>query len=101
MAGTEFDKAKQLLAARLRKLEAAGASGFEGLIRDVMTEITGQAFRIAKPGPQGGSDVRSEPSNVFRIGLEAKRYGEKTTLALDQLQAKVVDAALQSDPVDL
>jgi hypothetical protein len=96
-----FDDAKGLLADRLRTLDAAGPNGFEGLMRDVLTEITGQLFRLAKSGPQGGSDVRTIGQNTVRIGLEGKRYGADTTLRLDELQAKVVDAAKQQDPLDL
>ncbi|MER9518920.1 hypothetical protein NKI44_16460 [Mesorhizobium sp. M0614] len=97
----DFARAKTLLAARLRKLDATGTSGFEGLMRDVLSETTGQLFRLAKSGPQAGSDVRTIEHNTFRVGLEAKRYGAKTRLSLDQMKAKVVDSALQSDPVDL
>lgn len=70
-------------------------------MRDVLTEITGQLFRLAKSGSQGGSDVRTIEQNTFRIGLEGKRYGAKTPLSLHHLKNKVVDAALQPDPVDL
>lgn len=97
----KFDDAKDLLALRLRSLDPAGPDGFEGLMRDALTEITGQVFRLAKPGPQGGSDVRTVGHNVMRIGLEGKRYGADTTLRLDELQAKVVDAAKQESPVDV
>jgi hypothetical protein len=97
----KFDSAKAHLAERLRRLDTTGADGFEGLMRDVLTELTGQSYRLAKSGPQGGSDVRTIPTNSIRIGLEAKRYGATTTLALDALLAKVVDAANQPDPVDL
>ncbi|MDX8508622.1 hypothetical protein [Mesorhizobium captivum] len=66
-----------------------------------MSEITGQLFRLAKSGPQGGSDVRAVGSNTIKIGLEGKRYAEKTHLGLDELRAKLFDAAVQDDPVDL
>ena len=101
MPGPTFDEAKDLLAERLRALNAVGTDGFEGLMRDVLSEITGQLFRLAKSGPQGGSDVRTIGHNTIHIGLEGKRYGAGTTLRLDELQAKVVDAAKQQDPVDL
>lgn len=96
-----FDEAKQILADALRQLDAAGPEGFEGLMRDVLTEITGRSFRLAKSGPQGGSDVRAVNTNTFKVGLEGKRYGENTRLGLDELRAKVFDAASQDDPVDL
>lgn len=97
----DFEEAKAELASRLRTLDAAGPSGFEGLMRDVLSEVTGELFRLAKSGPQGGSDVRAVNSNTIKIGLEGKRYGENTRLGLDELQAKLIDAAMQEDPVDL
>lgn len=96
-----LDEAKTELATRLRALDATGPSGFEGLMRDILTEVTAQTFSLAKSGPQGGSDVRSVGTNTFRIGLEGKRYGEQTRLGLDELRAKLLDAATQDDPVDL
>ncbi|WP_217574799.1 hypothetical protein [Mesorhizobium sp. GbtcB19] len=70
-------------------------------MKDILSEITGQLFRLAKSGPQGGSDVRAVGSNTIKIGLEGKRYGQRTRLGLDELKAKVFDAAMQEDPVDL
>ncbi|MES0100540.1 hypothetical protein [Mesorhizobium sp. M0019] len=96
-----FDDAKAEFASRLRALEATGPSGFEGLMRDILSEVTGELFRLAKSGPQGGSDVRAVNCNTIKIGLEGKRYGENTRLGLDELQAKLIDAAIQEDPVDL
>ena len=37
----------------------------------------------------------------MQVGLEAKRYAENTSLPLDQLEAKLVQAAGQDEPVDL
>jgi hypothetical protein len=96
-----FAQATALLAARLAALDAAGAGGFEGLTRDLLAHVTGQTFRIAKSGPQDGTDVRSASVNTLQIGLEAKKYGQTTTLPLDALKAKLQEAAAQSDAVDL
>lgn len=96
-----FAQAITLLSERLTALDAAGADGFEGLARDLLAHLTGQTFRIAKSGPQDGTDVRSASVNTVQIGLEAKRYGQTTTLALDALKAKLQEAAAQSDAVDL
>lgn len=90
-----------LLSSALTDLDAAGEGGFEGLIRDVFVEVTGMDFQLAKSGHQGGSDVRSAPSNTFAVGMEAKRYRPSTRLPVDQLKAKIVDAAHQANPVDL
>lgn len=85
----EYRVAKTELATALRSLEPAGQDGFEGLLRDLMVELTGLAFGLAKSGPQDGSDVRSSGVNLFEVALEAKRYGEDTVLKVDALEAKL------------
>jgi hypothetical protein len=97
----EWFEAAEVIQAKLTALEAAGPAGFEGLMRDVLVELTDQPFFLAKSGPQGGSDVRSLPANFIRIGLEAKRYKKATALPLDQLKAKIIEAAHEVEPVDL
>lgn len=87
--------------ARLVLLDAAGEEGFEGLLRDAMAEVTCMGFHLSKSGPQGGADVRTDPSNGVQIGLEAKRYRQSTRLPLDQLKAKIIDAADQPKPPDV
>ena len=69
-----LDAALDLILGRLGGLEATGETGFEGLMRDLLVEVTGMPFHLAKSGQQGGSDVRAAPSNAFSIGLEAKWY---------------------------
>ncbi len=86
----------------LRGLHSTGADGFEGFLRDALTEVTGHTFRLAKSGPQGGIDVlQDEASNRFTVGLESKLYGTKTQLPLDQLKIKIVDAAFSYPALDL
>ena len=75
----------------LGELEASGAFGFEGIVRDALSELTGQGFELSKSGPQGGVDAACI-GNRLSVGMEAKRYRETTTLALDELKAKVIDA---------
>lgn len=96
-----FSKAKSTLQKALCALEPTGPNGFEGLVSDVLQEVTGQRFRAAKSGHQGGTDIRNGTENVVSIGLEAKRYQQSTKLGLDDLLKKIVDASLQPDPVDL
>ena len=93
--------ALDLLLGRLEGLEATGEAGFEGLMRDVLIEVTGMSFHLAKSGPQGGSDVRAAPSNAFAVGLEAKRYKRSTRLPLDQLEAKIHQSAQGATALDL
>lgn len=93
--------ALDLILGHLGRLEATGDAGFEGFMRDVLVEVTGMPFHLAKSGPQGGSDVRTAPSNAFAVGLEAKRYKQSTQLPLDQLEAKIHQAAEGSAALDL
>jgi hypothetical protein len=96
-----LDEAVALLATRLRNMHPTRADGFEGLMRDLLEEFTQQSYRIAKSGPQGGSDMRSTSANTVGVALEAKRYGAKSRLPLDDLKYKVIDASRQDDPADL
>ena len=95
------EDAQKLLGACLHELNPTGADGFEGLMASALSELTGQAFYVAKSGHQGGSDVRSAPYNLFKVGLEAKRYQPSTKLSLDALLNKITDAASAPVPVDL
>lgn len=97
----EFEDAKSQLAAVLRTLDPAGSLGFEGLLRNIMVEITGLGFGLAKSGPQGGSDVRTTGCNLFEVALEAKRYGEGTVLKVDALQAKLFETSRSQFSTDL
>ena len=94
-------QAQDILAKRLHNLAPTGDLSFEALLADALTEFTGQPFFLAKSGHQEGSDVRSAPYNLFRIGLEAKRYRPSSPLPLDALLHKITDAAAARQPVDL
>lgn len=83
----------------LLKLHASGVDGFEGLIRDAFHEATGISGRIQKSSMQGGVDTLSDGAGgQLAIGIEAKRYHETTTLAVDDLKKKLFDAATRSGP---
>ena len=93
--------AQKLLHAQLCRLAPTGVRGFESFMANALSELTGQAFYVVKSGHQEGSDVRSAPHNLFKIGLEGKRYGNKTKLPLDHLLHKITDASTSRVPVDL
>lgn len=97
----DFEVAKSRLATALRTLDPAGSLGFEGLLRDVLVDVTKLGFGLAKSGPQDGSDVRSIGVNLFDVALEAKRYGEGTTLKVDALQAKLFESSRGPKGIDL
>ncbi len=96
-----IEQAQTLLGERLYELEPTGELGFEGLLASALSELTGQSFYVAKSGHQEGSDVRSTPCNLFRIGLEAKRYKPPKQLDIDDLLHKITDASTARRPVDL
>jgi hypothetical protein len=96
-APATLDDATALLAKRLRSMHPTRADGFEGLMRDLLEEFTQQPFRIAKSGPQNGSDLRSTAQNAVTIVLEAKRYRARSRLGLDELKAKIFETARQDD----
>ena len=94
-------EAQKVLGSRLYELDATGTTGFESLMARALSELTGRVFYIAKSGHQDGSDMRSEPHNFFKVGLESKRYEPSTRLALDALLYKITDASRAHAPVDL
>lgn len=97
----DIASAQQLLRGGLFELDATGQSGFEGFLAAALWELTGQPFQVVKSGAQGGSDVRSEPCNLVKITLEAKKYGRDTRLPLDALLHKLTETATANPPADL
>lgn len=94
----DMDHLRTLL---LQGLDPTGPQGFEGFLRDVLTEVTRQTFELMKSGPQGGIDVlQRQAANRFTVGLESKQY-TTSKLPLDQLKAKIVDAATSYPGLDL
>ena len=87
-----IEEAQQLIRNQLISLKPTGDLGFEGFMANVLSEFTEQAFYVVKSGHQDGSDVRSTPHNLFKIGLEGKRYGDSKSLPLDNLLHKITDA---------
>ena len=96
-----LEDAQELLHDQLYNLDPVGEHGFEGFMAKALSELTGLAFHVAKSGHQDGSDVRSAPHNLFKIGLEGKRYKPSTSLPLDDLLHKITDASTARVPVDL
>jgi hypothetical protein len=88
------------LLGRLSALDASSPQGFEGLVRDALAEVTGQRFDLASSGRQGGVDALSR-GNAACVGMEAKRYRESTHLGIDELKAKIVDAASSYPSLDV
>lgn len=86
----------------LRAVPASGVGSFENLVRDLLSRATGRRFTIAKAGPQGGIDSRTgDDRDATVIGVETKRYGAQTHLALDETKSKLRDAAKAHADLDL
>src|SRR5687767_1967975 len=91
---------EQHLADRLCALEASGPEGFEGFVRDCLEEALGTRFRLMKSGHQHGADLVRFAANGLHVAVEGKKYGA-TRLGLDQLEAKLGDAARDHPALDL
>ena len=94
-------EAQEVIFSRIGSLNPTGVNGFEGLLAHGLTEVSEVDFRVVKSGRQHGTDLHSAPHNSFRLGLEAKRYGETTSLPTDGLKAKVHEAGTGAFPIDL
>lgn len=77
----------------LLTLKAAGADGFEGLLRIVLTRLTGIPFRLAVSGLQGGMDGDSALQGDA-VSFEAKRYSGQ--IQRGEVLTKIVDLARRS-----
>lgn len=87
-AHLDMDLAK--IKSALLSLKAAGAYGFEGLLRLSLTKLTGVPFRLAASGLQGGMDGDSAmPSNS--VSFEAKLYSGH--INRETVLTKIVDLA--------
>lgn len=81
---------------RIMRLPPSGSSGFEGYLRDILTEVTGASFGVLKSGPQEGADVLSDPGDtLLTVALEGKQYQQSTRLSAGLLRLALAHA-LQS-----
>jgi hypothetical protein len=76
----------------LRVLQAAGQAGFEGLILNLLTQLTGRPFRIAHSGSQDGRDMSTGSGGELVIVVECKRFGKKTEFDTSHLLGKIIEA---------
>nr|WP_319483752.1 hypothetical protein [uncultured Cohaesibacter sp.] len=87
----------QTLKIGLLSLKAAGADGFEGLLRIVLTNLTGIPFRLAASGLQGGMDGDAAmPSDP--VCFEAKRYSGD--IHRNEVLTKIADLSRKSNAAD-
>lgn len=89
------------LVGALRHLNPAGPSGFEGLVRDLLEQLTGRIVRLARSGGQFGHDGRSTASVAPVVFVEAKKYEDNTGLSRRDLAGELAEAVDRYENVDL
>lgn len=83
-------------------MPASGETGFEGLLRDAVAKVIGRRLNLVKSGAQKGADAGTDAQDGAPfVVVEAKRYGEKTPLALDELKGKLVEAIHSRPELDV
>lgn len=75
-----------LLLQGVRSLTPTGVKGFEGLICEVLSSLSGKQFFLCKSGSQHGTDALAE---TIPVAIECKRYGKKTPLDLRELEGEL------------
>lgn len=90
-------KRLEYLKSLLLSLDAAGAMGFEGFVRVVLTTLTSIPFRLATSGLQGGVDGDSAFQNDA-VCFEAKRYSGK--VSREAVVTKIADLSRASEAAD-
>ncbi|MCG8690872.1 MAG: hypothetical protein MI806_06660 [Minwuiales bacterium] len=94
---SEYEEHLEVIKTGLLSLKAAGADGFEGLLRIALTKLTGIPFRLAASGLQGGMDGDAAlPSDP--VCFEAKRYSGD--IQRNEVLTKIVDLARKKDAAD-
>ncbi|SFK19167.1 hypothetical protein [Bradyrhizobium sp. Gha] len=78
----------------VRKLDATGPNGFEGLMAAVLTELTGRTFALASSGSQRGKDGQSVLDDGA-ISFEGKLYED--AVAKDQILSKIAEIAADEE----
>jgi hypothetical protein len=92
-----IDDHLQTVKTGLVSLKAAGADGFEGLLRIALTKLTGIPFRLAASGLQGGMDGDSAmPSDP--VCFEAKRYSGD--IHRNEVLTKIADLSRKNSASD-
>ncbi|SIQ48494.1 hypothetical protein SAMN05421840_101366 [Shewanella morhuae] len=92
-----YSKSLEIIRTGILSLKATGADGFEGLLRIVLTNLTGIPFRLSASGLQGGMDGDAAmPSDS--ICFEAKRYSGD--IPRNEVLTKIADLARDNNAAD-
>lgn len=91
----------QLLRDGLRELPSSGLRGFEGLVCDLLSGLTGRRFFLAAAGSQDGRDLSTGGLGGTWIAVEAKRYRENTALRMGELLSELSQLCSHTPHPDL
>ena len=84
-----------------KQLRPAGAEGFEGLVADLLSDLTGLHFYLSQSGQQSGRDAKTSSRASTVVAVEAKRYAESTKLDERELVAELHQAVTSEPILDL
>lgn len=93
----QYSKSLETIRNGILSLKAAGGDGFEGLLRIVLTNLTGIPFRLAASGLQGGMDGDAAMP-LDSICFEAKRYSGD--IHRNDVLTKIADLARNQSAAD-
>ena len=93
----EIEESLETIRSGLLSLNPTGCDGFEGLLRIVLSSLTGIPFRLAKGGSQGGRDGDPALENDL-VYFEAKRYSGD--IPKHEVLSKILEFSSQSDAAD-
>lgn len=86
------------LSDHLQQLRAAGA---EGLVIDLLSDVTGLQFYLSQSGQQKGRDAKTSSQASTVVAVEAKRYASSTKLNERELVAELHQAVTSEPSLDL
>ena len=84
-----------------QQLRPAGAEGFEGLVADLLSDLTGLHFYLSQSGQQSGRDAKTSSQASTVVAIEAKRYADSTKLDERELVAELHQAVTSEPTLDL
>lgn len=94
---SDYERNLQVIKSSLLSLKATGANGFEGLLRIVLTTLTGTPFRLSASGLQGGVDGDAAISSDH-VCFEAKLYSGE--IKRNEVLTKLADLARKDAAAD-
>ena len=85
----------------LQSLNASGERSFEGLVGELLSQLTGIHFYAARSGDQGGRDGRAVTISGGEIAYECKRYSNETNLRDRELLGELAQAQQRRPELDV